>query len=309
MSGKMMQAVRYHQFGGSEVLHVEEVTIPEPSENEVLVRIVAAGVLPVDWKIRKGRLPMPIQFPYLPGTAFSGVIAEVGAGVTDFQIGQQVFGRSTKGTYAQYTTAPTAAIALKPYSLSFDEAAAISGGATTAWRAIVEDGNVQAGERVLIHGAAGGVGQFAIQFAKWRGAYVIGTAGSGNIEFVRSLGADEVIDYNAARFEETANEMDLVLDTVGGETLERSMSVIKRGGRLITIADQPSMEKAKELGIKVVRGSLATSKDLTAIARLIDEGIVRTTIGPAYTLHEVRQAHERSETGHGRGRIVLHIEE
>ncbi|RKP46758.1 NADP-dependent oxidoreductase [Cohnella endophytica] len=307
MSENTMQAVRYHQFGGSEVLHLEEVPRPQPQAGEVLIRVCAAGVLPVDWKIRKGLFPMPVRFPNIPGTALAGVVEEIGPDVTRFRKGQAVFGRSTKGTYSEYTTAPEEALALKPDSISFDEAATISGGATTAWRTIVIDGGVKAGDRVLVHGAAGGVGLFATQFAIWKGARVIGTAGPANIDFVRSLGAETAIDYTSTPFEEVVDDVDLVLDTIGGETLDRSWSVIKRGGSLISIAGQPPLEKGQELGIKVMRSSLATSQDLTDIARLLDDGVVRTYIEKTYSLSEARQAHEWSEKGHGRGRIVLRV--
>ena len=226
-----MQAIQYHRFGGSEVLELENVPRPEPKEDEVLIRVVAAGVLPVDWKIRKGLFPMPVSFPNIPGTAFAGVVEGLGADVTGFRIGQPVFGRSPYGTYAEYTTVPEAAIAAKPDSVTFEEAATISGGATTAWRAI-QDAGVKRGDRVLIHGAAGGVGLFAVQFAKELGAHVTATAGPANIAFIRSLGVDDAIDYTTASFESGLQDIDFVLDTIGGQTLERSWQVVKRGGVL-----------------------------------------------------------------------------
>lgn len=308
-STNRMQAVRYHQFGGSEVLKLEQAPRPEPQAGEVLIRVIAAGVQPVDWKIRKGLFPMPVQFPVIPGTALAGIVEEAGPGVTGFEKGQAVFGRSTKGTYAEYTTSSAEALALKPSSISFEEAATLTGGATTAWRAIVVDGGVKAGDRVLVHGAAGGVGLFATQFAVWRGARVIGTAGPGNVDFVRSLGAETAVDYTSTPFEQVAQDVDLVLDTVGGDTLARSWAVIKRGGSLISIAGQPPMEKGQELGIKVMRSSLATSRDLADIARLIEEGIVKTTIERTFSFGDAQQAHEWSQRGHGRGRIVLRIAE
>jgi NADPH:quinone reductase-like Zn-dependent oxidoreductase len=304
-----MRAVRYHVFGEAEVLQVEQIQIPQPQPGEVLVRIHAAGVLPVDWKIRRGLFPMPVQFPLIPGTAFSGVIAGVGEGLSNWEIGQSVFGRSTKGTYAEYTTAPEDAIALKPASITFEEAATISGGATTAWRAIVSEGNVKPNERVLIYGAAGGVGLFAVQFAKALGAEVIGTAGPANLAYVQSLGADTVIDYTAERFEDIVKDVDFVLDTVGGETLARTWSVMKPGGRLASIAGQPPMDKAKQHAITLIRPGVATSEDLQAIAGRIDAGQLQINIEQSFALADVRQAHEKSQTGHGRGRIVLRVKE
>lgn len=304
----MMKAIRYHAFGEVDVLQVEQVPVPQPQSGEVLIRVHAAGVLPVDWKIRRGLFPMPVQFPNIPGTAFAGVVAAVGEGVSEWQVGQSVFGRSTKGTYAEYTTAPADAIALKPASISYDEASSLSGGATTAWRAIVSEGNVQPTDRILIHGAGGGVGLFAVQFAKWIGAEVIATAGPANVAFVQSLGADKVINYTTERFEDVAKDVDLVLDTVGGEITARSCAVLKPGGRLASIAGQPPIEKAKQLGIQLIRPGVATQDDLNAIVKLIDEGHVQITIEKSYALEEVRLAHEQSQTGHGRGRVVLRIE-
>ena len=310
MSESMMEAVRYHEFGGPEVLKIEQVSRPEPKEDEVLVRVHVAGVLPFDWKVRQGLIPMPVRFPVIPGSAFAGVIEKVGANVTEFEVGQAVFGRSSNGSYATYTIATPDKIALKPASIGFDEAAAISGGATTAWQVLFNDGELKAGDRVLIHGAAGGVGQFAVQFAKWKGAYVAATAGPSNVDYVRSIGADTVIDYTSTRFEKVIHDMDLVLDTVGGESLEKSWSVIKQGGALVSIAGQPSLERAQEEGVRLIKPSqVLAQKDLENIARLMDEGKVKGSVGQGFPLHEAAQAHELSQRGHGRGRIVLRIVE
>jgi NADPH:quinone reductase-like Zn-dependent oxidoreductase len=307
IDSKLMRAVRYHAFGEAEVLQVETIPIPQPQEGEVLVRIYAAGVLPMEWKIRRGLFLMPVQFPHIPGTAFAGVVEAVGAGVSTWQLGDPVFGRSTKGTYAEYTTAPEDAIARKPASISYEEAATLSGGATTAWRAIVSEGQVKPNERVLIHGAAGGVGMFAVQFAKGVGAEVIGTAGPTNVSYVASLGADKVIDYTSERFEEIVQDIDFVLDTVSGDTLARTWSVMKQGGRLASIAGQPPLEKAKQHGISLIRPGIATKEDLKAIAELIEAGKLTIHIEQSLAMEDVRQAHEKSETGHGRGRIVLRM--
>jgi NADPH:quinone reductase-like Zn-dependent oxidoreductase len=306
MTDQTMLAVRYHQFGGSDVLTLEEVPRPTPQAGELLVKVISAGVLPADWKIRKGLFPLPVSFPSIPGTSFAGVIEAMGEGATGYRVGQEVFGRSVRGTYAEYAVAPIEAVALKPMSMSFDEAATLSGGATTAWRAITSAG-VKAGDRVLIHGAAGGVGLFAVQFAKALGAYVFGTAGLENLDFIRSLGVDVAIDYKVKRFEEVAQDVDFVLDTIGGDTLNRSWSVIKRGGALVSIVGQPPVAHGQLLSIRVLPSSLATSQDLNEIVKLIDEGRVKTAVQHVYGINEVRQAQERSESGHGRGRIVLRI--
>jgi len=315
-----MQAIRVHQYGGPEVLKLEQIPCPEPQAGEVLIRVHSAGVLPAEWKIRQGffKAFRPAIFPFIPGSAVAGIVEEVGPGVTTWKIGQAVFGRSTNGAYAEYTTtavAPPALgpetfslLALKPETLSFDEAATISGGATIAWTALFGDGALQAGQRVLIHGAAGGVGSFAVQFARWKGAQVIGTTSKANMDFVRSLGAETVLDYTSTPFEQVVHDVDLVLDTIGGETLRRSLEVVKRGGTLVSLLEQPALELAQERGIRAMKNAtVPTSELLQTIAQLIDEGHARPTIQRAFALQEVPQAHELSQTGHGRGRIILHI--
>ncbi len=320
MTRQTIQTIRVHQYGGPEQLKLEQVPCPEPQAGEVLIRVHVAGVLPADWKMRQGFFKdvFPVSFPYIPGSAVAGVVEEVGPGVTTLQKGQAVFGRSPNGAYAEYTTVPVeppalkpetfSLLALKPEMLSFDEAATISGGATIAWTALFEDGALQAGQRVLIHGAAGGVGLYAVQFARWKSAQVIGTTSTANVNFVRSLGAETVIDYTTTPFEQVVHDVDLVLDTIGGETLRRSMEVVNRGGTLVSLLEQPSQEKAEERGIRAMNNFvLPTSKLLLTIAQLIDEGQIRAVVGKTFPLSEARQAHELSQSGHGRGRIILHI--
>jgi len=328
MSVETMQAIRVHAYGGPEQLALAQIPCPQPQAGELLIRVHAAGILPMDCYVRQGRMAamMPKSFPYIPGTAFAGVIEALGTDVTTFQKGQAICGRSPQGTYAEYTTvladAPAPApdsvryrqaaaispLALMPATLGFDEAATLSGGATTAWTALFEDGGLQAGQLVLVHAAAGGVGSFAVQFAKWKGAHVIATASAANLDFVRSLGAETVIDYAATRFEEVARDVDLVLDTIGGATLRRSMQVVKRGGTLVSVLEPPSAALAQELGIRAIKNAvLPTSAHLQSIIRLIDMGHARPTIRRIFALDQAAQAHALCETGHGRGRIVLHI--
>jgi NADPH:quinone reductase-like Zn-dependent oxidoreductase len=328
MLAETIQAIRVHAYGGPGQLTLRQIPRPQPQAGELLIRVNAAGVLPMDCYLRQGRMAaiIPTSFPYIPGTAFAGVIEALGAGVTTFQRGQAVCGRSPQGTYAEYTTvladAPTltpesvgyrrpaaiSPLALKPAALSFDEAATLSGGATTAWTALFEDGALQSGQRVLIHAAAGGVGAFAVQFARWKGAQVIATASAANLDFVRSLGADIVIDYLTTPFEEVVRDVDLVLDTVGGATLRRSMRVVKRGGSLVSLLESPPAELAHALGIRAVKNAVfPTSAHLQSIIQLIDAGHARPTIRQIFALDQAAQAHALCETGHGRGRIVLHI--
>lgn len=313
MSKRTIQAIRVHQFGGPEELKLEQIPCPEPQSGEVLVRVHAVGVLPAEWKIRSGVFPsFRPSFPYIPGSAFAGVIEEVGPGVTAFQKGQAVFGRTNNGAYAEYTTVSIETLALKPAALSFAEAATISGSATVAWTALFEEnGDLQAGQRVLIQGAAGGVGLFAVQFARLKGAHVIGTTSTANVDFVRSLGAKTVIDYTSTPFEQVVHDVDLVLETIGGDVLQRSMGVVKRGGTLVSLLVQPSQEQAEALGIRAMKNTAAlpypSSSLLQTIAQLMDEGRVKTTIARTFPLHQANLAHELSQTGHGRGRIVLQI--
>ena len=305
-----IQAIQVHSYGDPDQLKLEQIAQPEPKEGEVLVRVHAAGVNPMDWKIRSGAAKnfMPQSFPYTPGAAFAGTIEKVGPGVTAFQVGQEVFGLSSQGTYTQYTVAPVNVIALKPKSLSFDEAATIPVSATTAWQGLFDHGNLQQGQRVLIIGGSGGVGLFAVQFARQKGAHVISTTSTPNVDFVRSLGAETVIDYTQTKVEDEVHDVELVLDTVGGDALATAYSTLKRGGTLITIAGQPDEAKASQLGIHASRFSAqSTSEQLAQFAQLIDEGQIKTLVGETFPLNGAAQAQELSQKGHGRGRIVLQV--
>jgi len=310
MSTQTIQAIRVHQYGGTEELRLEQIERPAPQADEVLVRVHAAGVNPIDWKLRQGFLKdfYPTPSPYIPGRDLAGVVEDVGPGVTAFQKGQAVFGQSAHGTYTEYTPASINTLALKPKTSSFDEAAAIPVGATTAWQGLFDHGGLQAGQRVLIQGAAGGVGLFAVQFARRKGAYVIGTTSTANVDFVRSLGAHEVIDYTSTVLEDAVRDVDLVFNTVGGKTLESSLYVVKRGGTLVSIAGPPPQEKAQELGVRVVTFSARVSSELLrTFAQLIDEGQIKVVVAKTFPLSEAARAHELSQQGHGHGRIVLHI--
>ena len=310
MSTSTIKAIQVHSYGGPEKLELEQIPRPEPQAGEVLIRVHAAGVNQADWKLRAGWMKdfRPLSFPYIPGFDLAGVVEEAGPGVTTFQKGQAVFGQSAKGTYTEYTTASVGTLALKPKTLSFDEAATIPVGATTAWQGLFDHGGLQAGQRVLIQGAAGGVGLFAVQFARWKGAHVIGTTSTSHVDFVRSLGAETVIDYTSTPLEQVVHDIDLVLDTVGGETHERPWNVLKRGGTLVSITGPLSQEKAQELDVRAVSFSNRPSTQLLhTFAQLIDEGQVKVAVATKFPLSEARKAHELSQSGHGHGRIVLHI--
>ena len=323
MSQSKMRAILVHEYGDSDVLKLEEVNRPNPSEGEVLVKIRYASVIPLDWKIRNGWVQnaFPMKLPYIPGFYASGIVESVGSGVHEFAVGDRVFGM-IPGAYAEYGiasgivnqtdeeygSAPQNGLVKMPDGLSFEDAATIRAGAETAWKALFSEGELKAGQTVLIHAAAGGVGQFAVQLAKWKGAHVIGTASTSNIDFVKSLGVDQVIDYTRTAFEEVIKEVDLVVDAVGGETEIRSMSVLKKGGILVSLTRPPSQEMALKHGITAkFNTQFPTYANLQTIAQLIADGTIKAQIDSIFSLDQANKAHEKSETGHRRGRILLSV--
>jgi NADPH:quinone reductase-like Zn-dependent oxidoreductase len=306
----MPLAVRYHQYGPPEVLALEQVPKPEPGAGEVLVRVHAAGVNPIDWKFRAGYLEqyMPLELPSTPGLDLSGTVETLGPGVTEFAPGDAVFGRG-QATYAEYAVAPTGTLALKPTGVSFDEAATLGVGGVTAWAGLFDIADLQPGQRLLVQGGAGGVGTLVVQLAHWKGAHVIATTSTGNVEFVRSLGADEVVDYTQVQFEAVVSDIDVVYDTVGGETTERSWGVLKPGGWLITIGGMVDADKATAHRVRAsgVQGPEVSSPILRQLAEAIEAGALKPEIGQVFPLAEAAAAHAASEIGHGRGRIVVHV--
>jgi NADPH:quinone reductase-like Zn-dependent oxidoreductase len=309
-----MRAVRYHEYGSVDQLVVDEVPRPEPKEGEVLVRVCAVGVHPVDWKFRSGAYQqyVPLTLPYTPGVDFAGVVAAVGSEATDFHEGDKVYGRAM-GTNAEYVAAPIISVAPKPRNLSWEQAASVPIGALTAWTGIFDAAGLQAGQRLLVHAAAGGVGHFAVQLGRWKGAHVIGTASARNLDFVRSLGADTTIDYTLTRFEDVVRDVDVVLDNIGGEIQARSWQVLKPGGILVGVVGlaPEAEERAEQLGLRTAVVSIPadTRAALREVTGLIESDEVKPEVGPVFGLDEVRKAHELSESGHGRGRIVLRIAE
>jgi NADPH:quinone reductase-like Zn-dependent oxidoreductase len=307
-----MMAVRMHRYGGPEVLVYEEVLRPKLARDEVLVRVIAAAVNPVDWKIREGYLRemLPHTLPLIMGWDVSGVIEAVGADVTRFHVGDEVYSRPDllrDGTYAEYAVIREAEVAFKPKSVDHLHAAAVPLAGITAWKVIIEAAGVTAGQRVLIHGAAGGVGSYAVQLAKWRGARVIATASAHNHDYLRQLGADETIDYRSQRFEE-ARDVDAVFDTIGGETQGRSWGVLKKGGILVSIIAPPSAEQAAAHGVRqafvFIQPDAAV---LGELAKLVDTGKLRVYVETVLPLAEARRGQELSQGGHARGKIVLKV--
>jgi NADPH:quinone reductase-like Zn-dependent oxidoreductase len=316
-----MKAVRIHKFGGPRVLKYEDAPRPEPKEDELLIRVHAAGVNPADWQIRSGRRSkLKKPFSLILGGDVSGVVEAVGTSVTGFQIGDAVFGvvhTQRGGAYAEYVTAPASDIAHKPRSLDHIQAAALPVAALTAWQALFDAGELSAGQKVLIHAAAGGVGHIAVQLAKWKGAYVIGTASGPNENFLRKIGVDEFINYRKTRFESVVQDVDVVLESVNrdiaveavpGETLERSWGVLKKNGVLVSICATPSSETADAYGVRAKRVHMQPSAmQLTEIAKLVDAGHVKPIINTVLPLKEAREAHRLSQKGHTRGKIVLQV--
>jgi NADPH:quinone reductase-like Zn-dependent oxidoreductase len=308
MSTNTMKAIQIHDYGGPEMLKLEEVPIPQPGEGQVLIRMMAAGVNPADWKRRAGLFKqyLPLQFPWTPGMEGAGVIETVGAGVTRFKPGQAVFGL-IMSPYAEYALAAAGDLQPKPSAMTFDQAASIAVGALTAWAAVVDTAQVQSGQRVLVHGAAGGVGLYAVQLARWKEAYVIGTASAANAGLARSLGVEQVIDYNSQPFENLVHDLDVVIDTVGGEIPNRSLQTLRQGGVLVSVAGRLSPELGKDRGVRTTSAGRAPSENLGQIAQVIEAGKIRPVVGKVFPLSEARQAHELSQTGHGSGRIILRI--
>lgn len=309
-----MKAVRFREYGGPEVLRYEDAPKPEPGRGEALVRVHAAGINPLDWKIRQGyaKALRPTELPLILGWDLSGVVEANGPGATRFRPGNEVYSCpdiARNGAYAEYIVVREEELALKPKTLDHVHAAAVPLAALTAWQALFEHGGLEAGQGVLIHAAAGGVGSFAVQLARWKGARVIGTASARHHEYLKDLGCDHVIDYTATRFEDVVRDVDVVLDTQAGETRARSWQVLKKDGILVTILGPgPTPEEAASHGVRsalfLVRGDAA---QLREIARLIDSGAVKVHVDAVFPLAEAGRAHALSATNHVRGKIVLKV--
>ena len=304
-----MKAVRIHRFGGPEVLQVDEIAQPEASDGKLLIRVAAASVNPVDYKIRKGGYPKVTEkdLPVTLGRDVAGVVETAGDG---FAAGDEVYAHLdwADGGYAGFALCAPAGVAARPSSIGMVEAAAVPLAATTAWQGLFDHGGLKAGEQVLIHGASGGVGAFAVQFAHIHGAQVIATASAGEIERVRGLGADRVIDHEAEKFEDEARDLDLVFDLIGGETQDKSFQTLKRGGRLISTVQEPDAAKAAVAGVTAKR-YMATPNagQLAEFARLIDAGQLQVTVAKVFDLEQAAEAHRFLEEDHPHGKVVLEV--
>lgn len=311
-----MRAARVHAAGGPEALRVERVPTPAPAAGEVLVRVHFASINPIDWKLQKaGRLPHPA----IPGADFAGEVISLGSGVTGFACGDLVAGvvnqRERGGSYAEYLTVPVSEVVRKPASFTLAEAAAYPTVATAAWRYVVQAAAVVSGELVLVHGGAGGSGSAIVQLAKARGAYVIATASAQNHKYLRDIGADELIDYRTTRFEDVVRNVDVVFDTVGGETLSRSVHVLREGGRLVTLvgAVPAHIGSVPPEVCALGRGRIVCPSTppwnvklgLESMEPLIAAGKLRINIEKTYPLEKIAQAQQHNIAGHTRGKVVV----
>lgn len=333
MPTNMMKAIRLHEFGGPEVLRYEDTPMPEVKPGELLVRVHAIGVNPPDWYLREGykMLPPdwrpPVPLPVIPGSDVSGVVEAVATDVRDFSVGDEVFGMirfpsfGESAAYAEYVAAPASHLARKPVGIDHVHAAGAPMSALTAWQFLIELGHTEPNpfqpdmhrpvplndKTVLINGAAGGVGHFAVQLAKWQGARVIAVATGAHQSFLRELGADQFIDYTKSRPEEIARDVDLVLDTVGGPNTGRFLRTLKRGGALFPVfLGFSEAEEAAKLGVTVSMTQVRSNgPQLAGLRRLLDAGTVRVAVDSTFPLADARRAHERAARGHIQGKIVL----
>ena len=294
------------QVGEGGTLAVRELPVPKPGAGEVLIKVRAAGVNPVDWKAAGTRMGQ------VPGTDVSGVIDTLGDGVSGWKVGEQVLGFARQsGSYAEYAVIPVSSLARKPKALSFEEAAGVPIAAETAYRALHEAGGIKSGQTVLIHGAAGGVGSAAVQIARAAGARVIGTASANNLEFLKSIGADQVIDYTAHKFEDVGKNVDLVLNTANAETTSRSIAIVREGGVLVTIVGTTDAAACAAAKIRCTRPDRTTGASnaemLARIGELADAGKFRVHVEGVYPMADAAKAWEKSREGHTRGKLIIQV--
>lgn len=310
-----MRAVQISEYGSNEVVNITAgAPAPEPGAGQVLVEVHAAGVNPSDWKIRQGLFKswVQLEFPATLGGDFSGVVVKVGGDVTNFHSGDEVFGRAGaarggSGSFAELLVADVTLLAAKPTKLNHIEAAAVPLVGVSAWQALVEHIELARGHKLLIHGGAGGIGSFAIQLAKHVGAYVATTVSSGDVDYVRALGVDEVIDYQTQSFETMLRDFDAVFDCVGGETFAKSFVVLKHGGVIVSMA-HPQVEPPAELGLRVVGMQTdVTIGRLAKIAELLEHGVVKIYVDKVFSLAQAKEALTYMETGRPQGKVVLQV--
>ena len=308
-----MKAIRIHSRAGPEALVYEDAPVPKIIKGEALTKVHAAAITPTEftWNSTFTSSDGKDRLPVVPSFEVSGIVQSVAADVSDLAVGDAVYGLLNfwrDGAAAEYVAARAVDMAPKPRSVDHVHAAAVSLSGLTAWQALFDHADLSPGDRVLIHGAAGGVGTWAVQFAHWRGAHVIGTSSRTKHGFLRELGADEVLDYAAVRFEDKVRDVDIVLDTVGGDTLERSWGVLRKGGVLVTVAGDAPEEKASKYGVRGVSFLVQPNRvQLNQISQLINAGTTRPIVEDIYPLPRAREAYERGLLGHNRGKLVLQV--
>ena len=307
-----MKAIVVHQSGGTEMLKYENAPRPEPKEDEILIRTMAAGVNPVDAYIRSGRYGGG-SHPYIPGMDVAGVVEKVGAKITKFKAGDPVYAylsfREQSG-YAEFTIAKENETAIKPKNISFEQAAAVPLAATTAWQALIDAAGLKAGQTVLIHGGSGGVGHFAIQIAKARGAKVIATASTANQDLLKQLGVDQPIDYTKTKFEDVVKDVDVVLEATRSDSMARSYGVVKKGGFVVSITGSPDQAQLEQHGLR--GDAISAHPDahvLEELTKLIEARKLTPIVSQTFPLAEASKAHQQIETRHTRGKIVLKVDE
>ena len=308
-----MGAIRIHQYGGTETLQLNQIDTPKINTDDILIKVKSSSINPVDWKIREGYLKdfIPYQMPVTLGFDVSGVVSEVGSEVTDFKVGDEVFSRpdiSRDGAYADYIAVKADEVAFKSSKLSFEQAAALPLAGITAWQCLVDVGQLQAGQRVLIHAGAGGVGHLAIQIAKAKGATVIATASTANQELLTQFGADQAVDYTKGVLLEQIEPVDLVIDTIGGEVQNNSWALLKAGGMLVSIVDQPNEELAKQHNAKAAFVFIeSSSRILRELNKLVEKDQLLPFIEHRFSLEQIADAHLQSQTGRTRGKIIIKV--
>ncbi|WP_309667844.1 NADP-dependent oxidoreductase [Tabrizicola sp.] len=308
-----MKAARIHAYGASSEIRIEDAPLPTLQADDVLIRVVATSVNPVDWKIRKGYLKdfIPYEMPLIMGLDVSGIVEKTGPAVTRFKPGDAVYSRPDtrrNGAYAEYIAVRESEVVAKPTTISHVEAASLPLVSITAWEALFTTANLSAGQRVLIHAGAGGVGSIAVQLARAKGAHVTATASAGKMALVRSLGADEVIDYKSQDFSSVVSGMDVVFDTVGGDVTEKSWAVLNPGGMLVSITQQPSEDRAKAEGKRAGYVFIGPNAPiLTELAKMVDLGQVRPIIAAEFGLNDAAKAQDFSEIGSATGKVVIYV--
>ncbi|MCE8429476.1 MAG: NADP-dependent oxidoreductase [Candidatus Methanoperedens sp.] len=311
-----MKAAQIRKYGSSEVVDINKnAPVPVISQGQILVEVYAAGVNPVDWKIREGYMKemVPLIFPATLGGDFSGVVIETGAGVSEFKKGDEVFGQASalrggSGSFAEFVSTDTKVVSRKPRKVDHMKAAALPLVGVSAWQALVEHIGLSKGKKILIHGGAGGIGTMAIQLAKYLGAYVATTVNARDMEYARELGADEAIDYKNQSFEKILHDYDAIFDTVGGETYARSFAVLKKGGIIVSMLEQPRPDLMKKYGVNAIaQFTQVNNERLSRVAELADKNILKAQIEKTFPLEKAREALEYLQTGHPRGKVVLKI--